>query len=258
MTVGRHVQKPFRGAIHQSEIFQRVPFQSEVIQKQMISNRLGCMKYWRIVCALPLVIAVCSCIRIEPIENHPEWMTRPIDAKAVAVGISMRLKQPLMGSFLMHGAYFVRLDEKEDILKQDRVIISTNLKYGHIYLLNAQPGRYAIVAAMFPRGIYLLPKRLVEQTVTTVAPGTVGYLGEYEVETSYLGPDGGDDDVEQYYFKLLGPQPRDLGRRLAVRLLKGGRDVQREQEFLRITNEKLLENQGGEWSTWIQEQLRTR
>lgn len=200
----------------------------------MISNRLFGMKYWRIVCALPLAIAMCSCIRIEPIENHPEWMTRPIDAKAVAVGISMRLKEPLYFSHHMQGAYFVRLNEKEDILKQDRVILSTNSKSGYIYLLNAQPGRYAIVAAIFPRGTYLLPKGLVEQTVTTVAPGTVGYLGEYEVETSSLVADGWDD-VEQYYFKLLGPLPGDLGRRLAVRLLNGARDMQREQEFLRVT-----------------------
>jgi hypothetical protein len=226
---------------------------------QMISNHLFCMKYLRIVCALPLVIALCSCIRIEPIENHPELMTRPIDAKAVVVGISIRLKPPLFGSLPMHVAYFVRLNEKEDILKQDRVILSSDSNSGYIYLLNAQPGRYAIVAVNYRGDTYVLPKRLIEQSVTTVAPGTVGYLGEYEVEISYLRADDWDDDVEQYYLKLLGPHPRGrMGTRQAIRFLNGAHDLQREQEFLRITNVKLLENQGGEWSTWIQEQLRTR
>ena len=44
MTVGRHVQKPFRGAIRRSEIFQRVPFEPGVIQKQILESSLQPMK----------------------------------------------------------------------------------------------------------------------------------------------------------------------------------------------------------------------
>lgn len=217
-------------------------------------------KLQRIVYILSLAIAVCACIRIEAIdENRPSRLRRPVDTNAVAVGLSMKLKF-FLGSAPIEGAFFVRLDDKEDDLKQDRVILADTLSNGYVYLLNAQPGRYAVVAVIYPYrlskvNIYLLPKSLVQQTVTTVAPGTVGYLGDYEMEGSHLGSGRGGDDIEKHYFHLLSAQSLVEQPRFVAHLINGARDEQKKKQFLKYTDDVLLKGQGQVWSTWIQQQL---
>jgi hypothetical protein len=65
------------------------------------------------------MLVLSACVRIDATaEDYPHLLRRPIDANAVAVGISMKLKV-LFGSLsptLYTGAYFIRLEEKEDIL----------------------------------------------------------------------------------------------------------------------------------------------
>jgi hypothetical protein len=68
------------------------------------------MKHSRIVCTVFVVLVLSACIRIEP---------QPMDANAVAVGISMKI-----GHSSAPQVYFVRLEEKQDILRQDRLIDS--------------------------------------------------------------------------------------------------------------------------------------
>lgn len=218
------------------------------------------MKSLRIACALSVIITLCGCIRIEVIdENRPSLLRQPVDTNAVAVGLSMKLKL-LFGSVRIEGAYLVRLDDKEDTLKQDRLILADTLSNGYVYLLNAQPGRYAVVAVMYPyrfskQVIYLMPKSLVQQTVTTVAPGTIGYLGDYEVEGSGIGSEGGDDDIEKHYFHLLSAKPVANPPKFVAHPLNSARDEQSEKQFLKYTDEMLLKGHGGGWSTWIQQQL---
>jgi hypothetical protein len=209
-------------------------------------------------------MTLCACIRIEVYdENHPDPRRQPVDANAVIVGLSMKVKT-FLDSYPIEGAYFVRLEEKEDILKQDRLMFAEH--NGHYaYLLNAQPGRYAVVAVLYPYRlfgdsyIHLLPKSLIEQTITTVAPGTVGYLGDYEIERSGLYSGSSDDDVFRYYFNLFSTRPNDGARIYSLALpLKSVRDEHSVQQFLQLTDEKLLDKRGGRWSSWIQEQLQTQ
>ncbi|OQW43748.1 MAG: hypothetical protein A4C66_08460 [Nitrospira sp. HN-bin3] len=218
------------------------------------------MKHLGMVCILSSLLTLSACIRIEVHEkNHPDLRRQPVDDSAVVVGLSMKVKA-LLGSGPISGAYFVRLEEKKDILKQDRPMLAI-FNGSYVYLVNAQPGRYAAVAVLYPCRlfdkcwIFPLPKSLIEQTITTVAPGTVGYLGDYEIELSGNARDGGDD-VAQYYFHLLSARPSvgDINLLLALPL-KSVRDEQSTQHFLKLTDEKLLEKRGGKWSSWIQEQL---
>src|SRR5215467_3405521 len=95
--------------------------------------------YFNVLCIFLTAFALSACLRIEKIER------RPIDANAVVVGISMKVKL-LVGSRPILGAYFVRLGDTEDTLKQDSLIFSETLSNSYVYLLNAQPGRYAVVA----------------------------------------------------------------------------------------------------------------
>jgi len=214
------------------------------------------MKHLIIVCTLLAMLALSACIRIQAIdENRPNLLRRPIDANAVAVGISMKVKG-FLSSPHVFGAYFVRLEQKEDILRQDRFIYSDTWSNGYVYLLNAQPGRYAVVAVMSISGeTYFLQKSLIQQTVTTVAPGTIGYLGNYDIKRSWHGPTAYDDSIENYYFHLLSGQYSRYT--YVAQLLSGTHDEQGEWEFLRLTDEGLLAQAGGTWSTWIQQRLQT-
>ena len=84
------------------------PVQPALIQ-ETADNRL---------CPVAMLV-LSACVRIDATaEDYPHLLRRPIDANAVAVGISMKLKV-LFGSLsptLYTGAYFIRLEEKEDIL----------------------------------------------------------------------------------------------------------------------------------------------
>jgi len=214
------------------------------------------MKHLIIVGTLFAMLALSACIRIQVIdENTPNLLRRPIDANAIAVGISMKEKG-FLSSPHVFGAYFVRLEQKEDILRQDRFIYSNIWSNGYVYLLNAQPGRYAVVAVTSISGeTYFLQESLIQQTVTTVAPGTIGYLGDYDVKRSWHGPTADNDSIENYYFHLL---PRQGSRHTYVaQMLSGTHDEQGESEFLRLTDEGLLAQAGGAWSTWIQQRLQT-
>lgn len=218
------------------------------------------MKQLCVICILSVLMTLTACIRIEVHDkNQPDLRRQPVDASAVVVGLSMRVKE-LIGSSPIEGAYFIRLEEKEDTLKQNRLMFAKDDGY-YVYLLNAQPGRYAVVAVLYPyrqfshRLIHLLPKSLIEQTITTVAPGTVGYLGDYEIERSNISG-GSDDDVVQYYFHLFSARHNNgAGIHSLALPLKSVRDEQSMRQFLELTDEKLLGKRGGRWSSWIQEQL---
>ena len=224
------------------------------------------MKLLIIGCALFAMLALSACVRVEVVaEDYPHLLRRPIDVNAVAVGISMKVKR-LFGSlsYPEFGAYFIRLEEKEDILRQDRLIYSDIWSNGYVYLLNAQPGRYAVVAVKTSAEYtYLLPKALIQQTMTTVAPGTIGYLGDYDVETAWGRPTASDESIENYYFHLLSDSgllswglPRNTT--FVVQLLNGTHDEQGERQFLKLTDEGLLAQSGGAWSTWIQQRLQSQ
>ena len=137
------------------------------------------MIHLRIICTVLAALTLSACIHIGLNDRDFPYRTRqPIDPSAVAVGISMKVGSSYSYSTsTVRRVYFVRLEEKEDILKQDRFIYSDTWSNDYVYLLNAQPGRYAVVAVeepgteLFSSDLYLLPKALIQQTVTTVAPG---------------------------------------------------------------------------------------
>ena len=220
------------------------------------------MKRLIIVCTLSIVVGLCGCTRLLELSHAQDDLAvlsqQPIDADAVALGISLHQKRlGISGPVLepVQTAIFVRLEDKEGSLKQDRIIFSTRFSGGFVYLLNAQPGRYAVVAVYFNRGgVSLLPKTLIQQTVTAIDPGTVGYLGDYELKRDSIGSEGEGDDVQEYYSQRFWGEPLKPGRSVA-QFLSGKRDNERKKQYLRHTDEALLEGRGGIWSTWIQQQL---
>jgi hypothetical protein len=216
------------------------------------------MIHLKIICTILASLTLSACIRTQLSDRDFPYHTRqPIDASAVAVGISMRKVEALFAPFPVRRVYFVRLEEREDILKQDRFIYSDASSNGYVYLMNTQPGRYAAVAFSLPVGdfswdLYLLPKALIQQTVTTVAPGTIGYLGDYTLGVSGMLKVG-INSIENHYASLLSGEY--FNNFYVAELLSSTHDEQKKKQFLQVTDEEVLKKSGGAWSVWIQQQL---
>lgn len=164
-----------------------------------------------------------------------------------------------VGSNPIRGAYFVKLDDTSDHLVKDRVIFSEVASDNYIYLLNAAPGRYAVVAVSvyyrYARSTCLLPKAIVQQTIANVGPGTVGYLGDFLVDTVFFAGETENDEVERHYFNLLSAQGLIRKPVFSANLLSSTRNREGERRFWQVTDHGLLAGFRSGWSSWIREQL---
>jgi hypothetical protein len=146
------------------------------------------------------------------------------------------ISAPLWGHTQAEYAYFVRLDESETYAYDDP--IRSNYRIGdYVYLFNAQPGRYAVIAAGYQRQsqgapmgssvglgggfsmstsvtmtssnafMAYLPKTLIDKTVVTVGPAEVAFIGKIVLDkTSWEEA----DDVQLHYYHLLAPGHEDF------------------------------------------------
>ncbi|MCP4591696.1 MAG: hypothetical protein GY842_13230 [bacterium] len=124
-------------------------------------------------------------------------------------------------------AYFVRVGDGEDPFSAENVIFSNYSRNGQIYLLNAKPGRYFAVAAKrcyvqfninimintgssnvsgtpMERRVYF-SEEMILQTETIVSPGTLTFMGEYEVNTSTRKKKKPFGRVQAHYHQLISP-----------------------------------------------------
>lgn len=131
-------------------------------------------------------------------------------------------------------AFFVKL-EGDGLISED-LVRSNFERDGRVYLLNAAPGQYAVVASAlpqpspFPHGtpgqaVTFFSRDLVEMTRVMVKPNELAFVGKFEVTLS-MAISGGDD-VQLHYRRLITPAAPPAG------LLKG-----------------MLQAMGGDTSTW--------
>ncbi|UCD84511.1 MAG: hypothetical protein JSU92_14790 [Deltaproteobacteria bacterium] len=186
-----------------------------------------------------------------------------------AIGIYIEVRAPfVLVSNKASWVYFIKLDEKSDSYTCDHVIQSNFAKAGQIYLLNAEPGRYAVVASCQkqtpiaqPSHTYttFFPKELIKLTEVTVVPEEISFMGKYIVK-HYVGLKNADD-AQLHYARLITPNVKSgmLSRAFSGKticrgtLLKENRDKQAEIKFL---NKALKHLKGTNWVDSIQKQLR--
>lgn len=207
----------------------------------------------------------------------PVDIDKPVNQGSAAIGFSLSSQRLQPGT--ESRVYLVKVDAEEDLYTGREIIPMTSLlptpetgTHGSYYRLNVPPGRYAAVAytesvRAFGKTkdvtLFLFSKDSIKQTDTTVHPGSVAFMGEYE-----LGPDTmvlkdkAIDTVQQHYFSVLWGQPLDevieylhlVGNPAyfgvhTLRLSKGTRDSQAEIRFL---NAAELEVQAG-WRDRIEQ-----
>lgn len=159
--------------------------------------------------AILLVAAGCSTTPVDVV-------ARPEGDQPALIAARFRTRPPQ--EIRLHGpvraAWFVRVEEGEDPTKGGEVIRSNYWNGGIVYLLNAEPGTYAVVAIEEKSEGQLIPTYLPTDSIRTdtfeVRPGEWTLLGSYVVDQS---KDIGDLDEVQLYFraKAYPPEARRKG-----------------------------------------------
>ncbi len=158
------------------------------------------------------------------------------DSDLSVIGIDVSISAPLWGHTQAEYAYFVRLDESDTYAYDDP--IRSNYTIGdYVYLFNAEPGRYAVIAAGYQRQsqsapmgsstslgggfsmstsvtmtsnntfMAYLPKTLIDKTLVTVGPAEVAFIGEIVLDkTDWEAA----DDIQLHYYNLLAPGHKDM------------------------------------------------
>lgn len=105
----------------------------------------------------------------------------PLSEESSAIGLLMERQWKARTGLntYPHTAYFIRLTGKGKLTTQSELYHSNFHKDGQIYLLNAKPGRYVVVAVSDP----------LIKLGTRVAFNPLGELDEWEVYTTYLNED---------------------------------------------------------------------
>jgi len=141
---------------------------------------------------------------------------------------SVKLSRPGMDAYAT-GLHFVRLEEGDDPYYQ-KTLLSTNFSANSdVFIVNALPGQYALVAAerrtvitsapvtapvggglsiglggMSSENIHIvyLPGNLIDLTIVEVNPGEIAFIGEIELKLAKMED---SDPAQSHYYELFAP-----------------------------------------------------
>lgn len=183
----------------------------------------------RILLASSLVLASLGCATPAP---------PPLSPKAAAVGVRVKIAISLLPDRVASTAYFMRLDDEGEAVA---VLASNYVNGDYVYLLNAEPGHYALIAATFfvdrqhntaqapvssnlsvsatvdpgkSLQAFYATRTLFDETRVTLGPGDLAFLGEIVLDDK--GDWNSADATQQRSYDLLAP-----GHREKNLLLKG-------------------------------------
>ena len=190
----------------------------------------------------------------------PVHITKPVDQQSAVIGITIKSSawQPNTEDRL----YLVKIENDRDLFEGAKLIPTSIVAPppgsgggGTVYVQNVPPGRYAAVAfSTSEKGfgkvrevtLFLLSKTVVKQSDTTVRPGGIHFMGEYEVGASTMVlQENAADEVQAHYFEVFWGKP--LAQVIAdlqvlgtpayfavhtVSATRGSRDADAESRFL--------------------------
>lgn len=190
----------------------------------------------------------------------PVHITKPVDQQSAVIGLT--IKSPAWVPNTEDRLYLVKIEKDRDLFQGTKLIPTSIVAPppgsgggGTVYVQNVPPGRYAAVAfSTSEKGfgkvrevtLFLLPKPVVAQSDTTVAPGSIAFMGEYEVGASTMVlQEKAADEVQEHYFEAFWGKPlaqvvadlQVLGTPAyfavhTVGVKRGSRDVDAEARFL--------------------------
>lgn len=166
-----------------------------------------------------LVLYLFGCASVPP--------PRPLEKgrSIVAIEITVRKEVFRFITYQPDKVYFVRANDSDDVMIQDRVIPSNYTRGDYFYLVNARPGRYAAVATWRREvesgsppvpGSYTLPdttittytvflsKDAIGKTEVVVPPSSIVFSGSFVIDYSQELSDA--DDAQSHYAKIISPR----------------------------------------------------
>lgn len=177
------------------------------------------MNYSKTAIAIVTILLLSGCKSVPP----PE----PLASNSSMIALAVTNRAPIkLFSNSPDRVYFVRLEEGDSPNTATSLVPSNYAKGNYIYLLNAEPGRYAAVASMRVQQRMAAPaapssglsvtfgsaskstytsyfaEDLIEMTQVTVTPGTVNVIGEYTVDDAKLKD---ADNAQLHYYRLIEP-----------------------------------------------------
>ena len=190
----------------------------------------------------------------------PVHITKLVDQQSAVIGIT--IKSPAWVPNTEDRLYLVKVETDRDLFEGTKLIPTSIVAPppgsgggGTVYVQNVPPGRYAAVAfSTSEKGfgkarevtLFLLPKTVVKQSDTTVAPSGIHFMGEYEVGASTMVlQEKAADEVQEHYFEAFWGKP--LAQVIAdfqvlgtpayfavhtVTVKRGNRDADAEARFL--------------------------
>jgi hypothetical protein len=167
---------------------------------------------------LGILLALSACGSGPP----PPPNTNPMDDQSCAIGLQLKMRIPAkIMSIKPNLVVFARVEEGVPLTESFELYGSTYTHDGYAYLMNAEPGTYVVVAAInehestspFVSGSDSEVKAttevyrnyfscdLIEQTRTTVTPGSFAFIGRIVGDQSRTFGDG--DDCQQHFLALV-------------------------------------------------------
>jgi len=199
------------------------------------------------------------------------------ESSAIAIQIEFGGSFFLLGNGAPDRVYFVRL-AGDDLMSKSGFLPGTWCRENRCYLLNAEAGSYAVVAArylhttgshtygfdradpMFGYGeqtrseIVVFPRALIERTRIRVAPGQGVFIGRYIVEM--IDDFSAADSLQKHYAELFVPGSTTRGQSAqsyeytyCSRLLAG---FSREEALLSFQSGAREDFTGSKWLAYFQ------
>lgn len=210
----------------------------------------------------------------------------PAGSESAALGITVESRsEPGRATSAADAVYFVRLESGTELGRTRKVLRSNFSKGDRVYLLNAKPGRYAVVAASetvlreasrrdgdsdrfrtvetldnFRVFTSYFDTPLIQGTEVEVAPGAFAVLGRFLVQVRGAIEDG--DALQVHFHRVVDPKLVDpygspivdpdnsVAMRATLVERQGG--TENEREFLQLALQDLKESG---WTERVQRSL---
>jgi hypothetical protein len=159
----------------------------------------------------------------------PQNLSKPSNGNNCILGVSLSIKAPLsIFSNEPYTVYFVKIDEKGSNYNGTAIRPSNYKNGSYRYLVNAEPGKYIIVAGTHSDkngSSYntFFNKQVIDASMVVAKPGSVKFMGEIVVKTSTGIAKSGDEAQLHYYGILnssMGGEDTGIGSNMASALLK--------------------------------------
>jgi hypothetical protein len=207
------------------------------------------MKKYAVAIIIPAILIGCGL---------PKSLRTPdkIDSSVLAVSIKTITLKVFKNR--QDTVYFVKLDDKDENLLGVKLIPSNYTRGDYVYLVNAEPGRYAAVASFFQQtdntynSFYDL--NTIQNTITVVGPGQIAYMGNIMVDNQlkniYNNIEHNGDKAQLHYYNLL--KSFIYGTHYCGSLNTIDRSGQLEKEFLIKTKDYFKDS---DWLKMLNERL---